>query len=180
MVARNQTSDGQRTSTRFEDTVSGDDLVAGDRIDKRLVAHTPGQYGTPWNRTAPDMKLVAVTHIDTSDDVYSALLADPDTGTLVRASRHSRQVARCQRELDWKVRATGTTVTVETIRELCLPDTDSPVEDEQAYVQEWASLLFDDARHGYHDYSDHRTLDGHALTLRDVDNRQAVAEISLE
>ncbi len=180
VMAQNTTADDRTDTKCFENTVTGDELIEGDRISKRLVAQSLGQLGQPWQPDGPETQLVTVTDINSMDDTHTALIADPESGALFRAGRHDRQQAVSQKEADWKVRDIGTTIVVETVHELELASSDDPVDDEAEYIEEWAQLLFDDARNGYDDYSDERKLNGRTLTLRDVDGRKAMATISLE
>lgn len=186
-MAQNTAAEGRTDTKRFSDDVSGDDLIEGDRIDKRLVARHPSQLGSPLRRTMPDeaddpaTQLVVVTQMDSMADVHSALLYDSDAELFIRASRHDSQQAWSQKEADWTVRDIGQTVTVETLHELKRPDNEHD-EDEREYVQHWVEALFDDVRYndGDTDFSDERELDGNTLKLRDVDGREALATISLE
>jgi len=182
-MAQNATDDDARTDTdRFADDVNATELIEGDRIDPQLVARTFGQLGDRRSarQDAPETQLVAITIIDTMQDVYSALLADPETGTIIRAGRHASNQAWTQKEADWTVREVGTRAVVEEVRELTVTDNDGAVDDGREWVQEWADVVIGDAAAGHDDYSDEKELDGKTLRLRDVDGRQALATISLE
>jgi|APHM01.1.fsa_nt_gi hypothetical protein len=178
----------ERTETnRFVDDVSGEDLIVGDQIDNRLVARTFGQLGTRVkannpvsNNTEPKTQLVAITAVDRYDDVHRALLADTETGTIIRASRHSSQSAWSQKEADWTVREIGSTVAVDTVHDLNLTPRDDEPESQMKYVQGWIDVVIGDLKNGYDDYSDDVSLASSSLKLRDVDGRKAYASISLE
>jgi hypothetical protein len=173
-------------NNRHTDDVSIDDLTEGDRIAAELVAKVPEQLGeaiqpvAPEAPAAPKTQLVAITAIDRYDDSHTAILADPDSETMIRATRLSNSQAMTQAEADWTVRAIGTTISVDEVYELDIADTDDPVDDAVDYVASWADILFDDLRAGHFDYSDERAIDGSTLTLRDFDGRRAVADITLE
>jgi hypothetical protein len=183
-----QTEDDGRTETqRFSDDVDSTELIEGDRISRDLVARVPEQLGDSIRPTAPESdetapktRLVAVTAIRDMEDSHSALLVDPDAGIIIRAGRIDRNSAMTQAEADWTVREVGDSVTVDGVSELTVSDGDDPVEDAQAYVGEWAELLFGDAASGHFDYDDERSLSGSTLTMEDFDGRKAVATISLE
>jgi hypothetical protein len=182
-MAPNATDADARTdSKRFTDGVDATELIEGDRIAPQLVARTLGQLGDRRSarEDAPDTQLVAITIIDTMQDVYSALLADPETGTIVRAGRHDSQSAWTQQEADWTVREVGTRVVVEDVHELRLADNDGPVDDDREWVQDWVEVVIGDKASGHDDYSDELELDSSTLTLQDADRRKAVATISLE
>jgi hypothetical protein len=186
-MAQNATvdDDGQREPTRFDENVSADELIEGDRNDKQLVAHHVDQLGSAIQYNPhgdlPDAQLVRVTATRSLDDVHSAILLDPETETFVRASRHDSQQAWSQKEADWTVRGVGTTVAVDEVYDLERPD-DETDETEQQFVQHWAEILFDDVRFtgGDRDTHDQMELDGSTLKLRDHDGRKALATISLE
>jgi hypothetical protein len=180
-MADHSTTDGRTDTKRFSDDVDAETLIEGDRIDKRLVARTASQLGQPITsqQDAPDTQLVAITQLSSMDNVHSAILADPETGTMIRAGRHDSSQAWSQQEADWKVREIGTTVAVETVHELELSSNDEPADDAREYVQGWVEIVIGDAANGHDDYSDERELDGRTLRLRDVDGRHAVATISL-
>jgi hypothetical protein len=186
-MAQNATADddAQRETERFDENVSGDELIEGDRIATELVAHHVDQLGSAIqydpHGDLPDAQLIRVTATRSLDDVHSAILLDPETETLVRASRHDSQQAWSQKEADWTVRGVGTTVAVEEVHDLERPDNETD-ETEQQYVQTWAEILFDDVRvtGGDRDTHDEMELDGTTLKLRDHDGRKALATISLE
>jgi hypothetical protein len=186
-MAQNATADddAQRETTRFDEDVSGDGLIEGDRIATELVARHADQLGSPIqydpHGDLPDAQLVMVTAIRSLDDVHSAILLDPEAETFVRATRHDSQQAWSQKEADWTVRGAGTTVAVDEVHDLERPD-DEADEPEQQYVQTWAEILFDDVRYtdGDRDTHDEMELDGTTLKLRDHDGRKALATISLE
>lgn len=186
-MAQNATTDddAQRETTRFDEDVSGDELIEGDRIATELVAHHVDQLGSSIqydpDGNLPNAQLVRVTATRSLNDVHSAILFDPETETFVRASRHDSQQAWSQREADWTVREVGTTVAVEEVHDLERPDSETD-ESEQQYVQTWAEILFDDVRFtgGDRDTRDEMELDGATLKLRDYDGRKALATISLE
>ena len=122
-----------------------------------------------------------ITAIDSMDDTHTALLADTETGTIIRASRHDSQSAWSQKEEDWKVREVGSTISVDEVHELKLPEGDDMPDDEMEWVQEWADIVLVDLANGYNDYNDYRSLSGRStLKLRDGDGREALATISLE
>jgi hypothetical protein len=115
------------------------------------------------------------------DDVHRALLADTETGTIIRAGRHDSQSAWSQKEADWKVYEIGTSVTVDEDVDLTVAEQDDDPEDEQKYVQHWVDIVIEDTANGYDDYSDERALvSGSTLKLRDMDGREAYASITLE
>lgn len=182
MTTETQTDDERTETKRFSDDVDASDLIEGDRIDKRLVARTPGQLGQPITsqQGAPDTQLVAITQLSGMDDVHSAILADPETGIMVRAGRHASSQAWSQKEADWKVRAIGTKIAVEEVHELELSSNDDPVDDDREYAEEWAEIVLGDAASGHNDYNDERELDGRTLRLEDIDGRRALATIKLD
>ena len=185
-MAQNPTTDddAQRGTTRFDEDVSGDELIEGDRIATGLVAHHVDQLGDSIgydpHGDLPGAQLVRVTATRSLDDVHSAILLDPETETFIRASHHDSQQAWTQKEADWTVRGVGTTVAVDEVHDLKRPDSETD-ETEQQYVQTWAEILFDDVRYtgGDRDCKDEMELDGSTLKLRDYDGRTAVATISL-
>lgn len=189
MANQTSTADGgtEREPTRYEDEISGADLIEGDRIDPRLVARHPDQLGAPIRRTQPneedfpDTQLVVVTALDTMQDVHSALLFDPETDTFVRAGKHDSQSAWTQAEADWTVREVGEEVVVEEVHDLERPEGERD-ENADEYAQHWVEIVFADVRFtgGDPDVSDERELDGTTLKLRDVDGRKLLASISLE
>ena len=185
-MAQNTAAEGRTDTKRFDEDVSGDELIEGDRIDKRLVARTMGQLGQqikpshPEGEPEPKTQLVAITEINRMDDVHSALLADTETGTIIRASRHDSSSAWSQKEADWKVHDIGTEAVVEEVHELQLGDSDEPVDDEKKYVSGWIDIVIGDAAVGYDDYEDERKLDGRTLIISDFDGRKAIATISLD
>jgi len=183
---KSQTDDGRTEAERFTDDVNAEELIVGDRIDKRLVARTFGQLGTrikpshPNEEPEPKTQLVTITAIDSFDDTHNALLAEPETGTIIWATRHDTQSAWSQREEDWKVCDVGTSVSVETVHNLDVAPGDGDVMDEMKYVQEWVDIVIEDTANGYDDYTDERSLaSGTKLKLRDEDGRQALATVSL-
>jgi len=182
-------ADGGRTETkRFDDDEQFDatDLIEGDRIDPSLAARTPGQLGQtikpshPESDPQPTTKLVTVTQMNTLDDVHTAILVDGETGTMVRASRHDSSSAWNQKEADWKVRDVGTKVVVEDVHELTLADNDNAVDDEAAYIQEWANVVLGDMAAGHFEYQDDGKMNGRTLTLSDHDGRKGMATITLK
>lgn len=182
-----QTDDGRTETKRFSDDVSGAELIPGDQIDTRLVARTFGQLGDrlypshPNEDPEPKTQLVQITQTDDMDDTHHALLADTETGTIIRAGRHDSRSAWSQYEADWKVYEIGTSVAVDEVDELTVADQDDEPDDAQEYVQHWASLVIEDTANGYDDYSDERELVGGAtLRLRDMDGREAYASFTLE
>jgi len=184
---QSQSDDGRTETNRFVDDVSGDELIVGDRIDTRLVARTFGQLGTrikpshPNEEPEPKTQLVQITQTKFLDDVHRALLADTETGTIIRASRHDSQSAWSQKEADWTVHETGTSVTVDEDVDLTVAEQDTEPEDAQQYVQHWASVVIEDTANGHDDYNDERALvGGTTLKLRDMDGREAYATITLE
>lgn len=188
MAQNTATDDGRTESKRFDTEVSAVDLIEGDRIEPKLVARHPEQLGAPIQRAPPEAdeenpstQLVAVTAIDTMDDVHSAILFDPDAEMFLRAGRHDSQQAWSQKEPDWKVRDIGTEVAVEEVHELERPEEEQDQAAEE-YVQEWVEILFDDIRYsgGDSDMRDERELDGSTLKLNDYDGRKTLATISLE
>lgn len=184
---KSQTDDSRTETKRFTDDVAGNDLIVGDQIDKRLVAQTFGQLGNQKkssypedDHTEPKTQLVAITMIDRYDDVHRALLADTDSGIIIRASRHDSQSAWSQTEADWTVREVGSTVTAETVHELSLSARDDDPEDAMEYVQGWIDVVIGDLKNGHDEYTDECSLVSGSLKLRDTDGREALATISLE
>jgi len=184
---QSQSDDGRTETKRFADDVSGAELIVGDRIDTRLVARTFGQLGTrikpshPNEEPEPKTQLVKITRTNDMDDYHRALLADTETGTIIRASRHDSQSAWSQKEADWTVHETGTSVTVDEDVDLTVAEQDTEPEDAQQYVQHWASVVIEDTANGHDDYNDERALvGGTTLKLRDMDGREAYATITLE
>jgi hypothetical protein len=176
---RNQTK-------RFTNIVSGDDLIVGDQIDTKLVARTFGQLGEqlypshPNEEPEPKTQLVQITQTNDMDDVHRALLADPETGTIIRAARHDSQSAWSQQEADWTVYDIGTAITIDDVSELKVPPRDNEDIDEMKYVQDWVDIVIQDPANGYNDYNDERLIIGDVIKLRDVDGRKAYASYSLE
>jgi hypothetical protein len=174
--------DGPRTeTTRHTTEISADDLIEGDRIARELVARHPDELGEPINqhrhdREHTDTCLLRVTQIDGMDDTHSAVLIDPETGTMVRATRHDRQSAWTQSEADWSVCEVGQRPVVEEVYELRLSSRDDPVDDETDYIEGWAEVVLPDIAD---QYSDIRAMDGRTLRLEDIDGRRALAKISL-
>jgi len=184
---KSQNDDGRTETKRFVDDVSGEELIVGDRIDTRLVARTFGQLGTrikpshPNEEPEPKTQLVQITRTNDMDDVHRALLADTETGTIIRAGRHDSQSAWSQKEADWKVYEIGTSVTVDEDVDLTVAEQDDDPEDEQKYVQHWVDIVIEDTANGHDDYNDERALvGGPTLKLRDMDGREAYAPITLE
>lgn len=179
-------ADGGRTETkRFTDDVDAEDLIEGDRIAPKLVARTPGQLGQPIKPThpegddAPDTQLVAITQIDGMEDTHSAILADPETGIMVRAHCHDSSSAWSQKERDWKVSDVGTDVAVTEVHDVEYADSDDN-DDDHEFVEGWAEIVVVDKANGHFNYSDEVALDGSTISLRDVDGRRATATIHLE
>lgn len=179
-------ADGGRSSTeRFTDDVDAEDLIEGDRIAPQLVARTPGQLGEiikpshPEGDNPPKTQLVAITQINGMEDTHSAILADPETGIMVRAHCHDSSSAWSQQERDWKVSDVGSDVTVTEVHDVEYADGDDTGDDHE-YVQGWAEIVVVDKANGHFDYSDEVSLDGSTIQLRDVDGRRATATIDLE
>ena len=176
-----------RSTTRFTDSVSGDELIEGDRISKHLVARTPGQLGQPTKPAHPEgdsppqTQLLAVTEIDRYDDTHSALLLDPETETWIRASRHNSSSAWSQKEEDWKVRELGTEINV---TDATVEDwgESEPVESDRDWMGEWIDMVFGDIQAGHFDeYSDRRTLSGSTLHMHDeMGGHKGYATIKLD
>jgi len=171
---------------RFTNTVSGNNLIVGDRIDTRLVARTFGQLGEqlypshPNEEPEPKTQLVQITQTNDMDDVHRALLADPETGTIIRAARHDSQSAWSQQEADWTVYDIGTAITIDDVSELKLSRRDNEDIDEMKYVQDWVDIVIQDPANGYNDYNDERfVVGGTSIKLRDIDGRKALAAFSL-
>jgi len=188
-MAQNASADGRTDTKRFDGEFDASDLIEGDRIAPELVARAIGQYGERIKAHPPEAdeedkpattQLVAATAISTMDDTHSALLVDPDTGTIVRAGCHDSSSAWSQKEADWTVYEVGTSVVVDDVLDLEISSNDEPVDDEHEWVQGWVDILFDDLRNGHFDYDDERSLGGSTLKLRDYDSREARASISLE
>jgi hypothetical protein len=188
-MSESQSADDGRTETkRFENTVSGNELIVGDRIDTRLVARTFGELGNQKQPTYPEddveqprTQLVVITKFDNLDDTHHALLADTDTGTIIRAGRHSSQSAWSQKEADWTVYDVGTTVRIDEVHELTVTEQDDDPEDKQKYVQHWVDIVIEDTANGLNEYDDERELvSGSNLKLRDMDGREAYVSITLE
>jgi hypothetical protein len=183
-----QNDDGRTENKRFQNTVSGDELVVGDRIDTRLVARTFGELGNQKQPTYPEddseqpqTQLVVITQFDRYDDVHRALLADVDTGTIIRAGRHSSQSAWTQKEADWTVYDIGTTMRIDSVSELEVPLGYDKVTDEMKYVQHWVDVVIEDRANGYDDYNDVVSIpSSNNIKLRDIDGRKAYASYSLE
>lgn len=186
-MAQNNANTGRTDTKRFDETVFADELIEGDRIDKRLVARHRSQLGEPITRSIrnvpddPATQLVVVTALNDMADVHSALLFDPEAETFIRASRHDSQQAWSQAEADWTVRDIGKSIMVEEVHELERPDEERD-EPEREYVQTWVEILFDEIRYtgGDTDLRDERELDGSTLKLNDYDGRKTLATISLE
>jgi hypothetical protein len=183
-MAQNGTA---RTETnRFVTNVSGDKLIEGDRIDKRLVARTPEQYGEPLNRTTPDQadypetQLVTVTAINRMDDAHCALLVDPDTRTFVVATRHDSQSAWTQQEADWTVRKVGSEMAVTDGDVQDRPE-DEQDQTETEYMATWLDVLAGDWKRGNFDYQESRKMTStNTIKLNDHDGRKGFATIKLE
>lgn len=183
-MAQKTTADGGRTENkRFTDDVSGDNLIEGDRIAKELVARTPGQLGQSIYaaQDAPETQLVAVTEINTMDDVHSAILVDTETETFIRASCHNSQQAWSQAEADWTVRDVGKIIQVSDAEVEQMPDNGFTEEDDEEHMQTWVEVLFYDLVNGHFDYHDERKLEGSTLRLYDPHGpRKGYATVELE
>jgi hypothetical protein len=115
------------------------------------------------------------------DDTHRALLADTDTGTIIRAGRHSSQSAWSQKEADWTVYDIGTAITIDDVSELKVPPRDNEDIDEIKYVQDWVDVVIEDRANGYDDYNDVVSIpSSDNIKLRDIDGRKAYAAFSLE
>jgi len=186
-MERNTTPTDSRTeSKRHTGAFDGKDLIEGDRISPDLVAKTEGQYGQaikpthPEGETAPKTQLVAITDINGMSDVHSAILADPESGVMVRASCHDSQSAWSQKERDWKVHAVGTTPSITDVSELEVTDNDTPVENDVKWVQGWADVVLMDKANGHFGYSDEVSISGTTISFRDIEGRRATASYTLE
>lgn len=171
--------------TRYTEQLYPTELDEGDRIDPKLVARHPDQLGDPIRRATdpheeeyPPTVLVTVTEIYRYDDVHSAILVDPETGTMVRASRHDSQQAWTRKEADWTVREVGTDIRVVDADVRKRPDSEKD-ETEMEYMETWVDVLFNDPAAGYFDYSDERKLEGRTVHLRGFDGREGFATIEL-
>jgi hypothetical protein len=165
---------GERTETkRFthdDAPFTAADLVVGDRVDPSLVASTLDGLG--YTRSArpdaPATQLAEATITHRRDDVHRAILVDGETGVLVRASRHDSQSAWSQKEADWKVRAVGDRVDVESAD--VEQDGDDEWSDTDAAIgaEHWANVVLQDRARGSTDYEDELTLtSGDSLVLRE-------------
>ena len=189
MVRNNASTDGgsERETERFSEEVDASKLIPGDRIDKRLVAQHPDQFGSPLRRTMPHepdepvTQLIKVTETRSMDDSHTAILFDPETETYLRAGRLDSSQAWSQAEADWTVREAGTEIVVEAVDDLERPEEEQDDRAEQ-YAQEWVEILFDEIRYngGEMDCQDEIRVDGSTLSLRDYDGRKLTATISLE
>jgi len=192
MSETTHTDDRRTEPKRITEDVNVDDLIIGDRIDKRLVALNFGQLGHRVKRSdseddpEPKTQLVSITAIDRVDDTHHSLLADPDTGTIIRATRHKSESAWSQKEQDWTVHEIGSTVTVDVVHDLQLPSGDDTPDDDMEYVQGWAEVVIEYPANGFDNYSDKITMTqavnsgGQDIELRDIDGRVAHATISLK
>lgn len=185
MEQNNASDEGRTENKRFTDSVDAEKLIVGDRIAPQLVASTPGQLGEiikpshPEGDNPPKTQLVRITQTKGLDDTHSAILADPETGVMVRASCHDSSSAWSQKERDWKVHDIGTDVSVTEVHDVEYAENDETGDDNE-YVQGWAEIVLVDKANGHFDYSDEISLGGSTLKLRDVDGRKATATISLE
>ena len=167
------TDDGRTEAKRFtadDAPFSAVDLVAGDRVDPSLVASTLDGLGATRSPRpdAPATQLAEATITHGRDDVHRAILVDGESGVLVRASRHDSQAAWSQREADWKVRATGDRVDVESADVEQDGNDEWTDADAATEAEAWANVVLQDRARGATDYADELTLtSGGALTLRE-------------
>jgi len=186
MVQNTATDDGRTETKRFDDSLDGESVIEGDRIDTKLVARTLGQLGQPRQSKGPDTEVVQMTQTRDLDDVRRALLFIPETGQWLRAGRHDSNSAWSQKEADWTVYASGDVVETTEGEVESLPDSED-VNDTDKWVSGWVDIVLDelsyDAENGASrpSVSDEIKLAGSStLHLRDADGREAYATISLE
>jgi hypothetical protein len=159
--------------TRHDTAFDPTDLEADDRIAPKLVASVPEQLGEPvapsypeQDETPPETQLVAMTETRRMDDVHSALLGDPETGVMVRASRHDSSAAWSQREADWTVSEVGTEIEVSDGEVSRAPDLDT-IDDESEYVRDWVEVVADDHLAERWHMHDRMRLSGSTITMED-------------
>lgn len=168
------TTTDDRTETKRFTTDSAPftaaDLIEDDRIEPALVARVMDGLGE--RRSAdPDAaptQLAEATITDRYDDVHRAILVDGESGVLVRASRHDSQSAWTQKEADWKVRALGERVTVDSAEVKQDGNDEWDVDDVAGEAERWANVVLQDRAIGATDYDDELTLESRSsLTLRE-------------
>lgn len=188
------TADGGRTdTTRFDESISADELIEGDRIDPDLIPRSPEiDVGASVARHIPrhngaqnddgrtyDVRLIAHGYRDQYQDVQVALVYDPEAELFVRLHGHTSSGAMNQLERDWKVGSVGSEIVVDDVWDVEIPDLEEFGETDEEFVTEWVSIVFDELRHGS-DIEDLRKFDGKKFTLRDHDGRQARVQYHLE
>lgn len=182
MARDTDADDGESTreTKRFSEDVSGADLIEGDRIDPALIARTPEALGSTMSarEDAPETQLANIAYFDSYNDSHTGLLVDPETETIVRATRLSTSQAWSQKEADWTVREVGTEVHVKEVDSIERVDGETQIHPREA-AQTWVDVLIGDMTAGYFDYPDEIEIDGSTLKLRDVDGREVVAEIEI-
>lgn len=181
-----ETNDGRTEPERHESgDLDADDLIVGDRIDPALVAGSIDAIGSTTTAMAgrPDAKqtqLGRVTTIDPMEDTHSAILADGETGTLVRAGRRSGGSAMTQAESDWTVREIGDRVTVTDAEVLQEGDGEDDFET-TTQAEFWANTVLGDRAAGFDEYADEVKNHGPWLTLYDpFSSRKIRAQYELE
>lgn len=159
--------------TRYDSEFDTAELEEGDRIAPKLVASVPEQLGetvVPYHperdQDAPVTQLVNVAVDRPMDDVTRALLIDPDTGVIARASALDSNQAWNQKEADFTVHAVGTGIEVTDGEVERAPDIDT-IEDETEHMAGWVEVVIGDMLRGSFDYSDRIRVSKDTLTLED-------------
>jgi len=185
MAQHTDADDGRTETKRFDADAEFDaaDLVVGDRIDPSLVASTMDGLGMRRSPRpdATTTQLAEATITNGMDDVHSAVLVDGETGVMAIASHHDSQAAWSQREADWKVRAVGDRVDIETADVEQDPNDEWADADEAIEAEAWANVVLQDRARGATDYADELTLTGRSsLMLNDPWGAKVYATITLE
>jgi hypothetical protein len=157
--------------TRYMEEFDGASVTMGDRIHPQIVAGEADRLGDPLDpeKDLPETKLLLVTKLNKHDDIYHALLLDPETKLLFRVDRHSSEAALTYREYDWKVRGIGTAIRVTDASVEYRPDDDAE-KAESAYMQEWIDSLVDAVTlFEHYEVSNNWYLDGEWMNLLDKD-----------
>jgi|APHM01.1.fsa_nt_gi hypothetical protein len=176
----------ERTETKTHtQSVSGDNLIPGDKIAARLVAPNMSLYGqrihpaAPESDDEPKTQLFCGTATDSYRDSNSAILVDPETKTLIRATKINTDWA-IQKPPEWTVKAVGDRVAVEngTVHDW---GDEERVNDETSWVEGWAEVTFHELAQQNQVAADGRQLNGTSLFLKnDWLGIEATAEITLE
>lgn len=150
--------------TRFDSSVSLDAVCVGDRIDPSLIPN--------WHDNE-QLRGVAHGYRDQYQSLQSVLVYDDGADLFARLSGHTHSGAWNQMERDYKVRDVGRDVEIVDQWGVTIPDLDVFGETEEAFVAEWASMLFDNIRYGDDPGDELQEFEGKKFRLRDYDGRSA-------